>query len=313
MATGGGRQARSIISTICPSRSMAGICSISSSPGTHGRLPRTAAPPARHTWGRPCAASSRAAANVPLSYASVIPGLSSNPARVVPHIAASVCARCCRTSPMLARRRIPSSRGIRLPGKASITSMACARTACWSCLTCRMPAPEVSRPCPTTVCRRRWCRKSSSNAAPTSPCPSTPACAMGALQRPASTARVMRRGDWRFHAARGFLVRLPARSHASSRHCPCRMSIPAASSAPAISCIAQADMLAYLQRIGVLLPDGSVGGNGLASAFVQLSWPWLHTQASNDLPESLESPDGVLAGLIAGSAAQRGIFPLRGR
>ncbi|MDB5274932.1 MAG: hypothetical protein JWO58_3299 [Chitinophagaceae bacterium] len=71
---------------------------------------------------------------------------------------------------------------------------------------------------------------------------------------------------------------------------------------------AQADMLAYLQRIGVLRPDGSVGSSGLASAFVQLSWPWLRTQASNDLPEGLESPDGILAGLIAGNAAQRGTF-----
>ncbi|MDB5801307.1 MAG: hypothetical protein JWL63_2246 [Rhodocyclales bacterium] len=73
---------------------------------------------------------------------------------------------------------------------------------------------------------------------------------------------------------------------------------------------AQADMLAYLQRIGVIRQDGGLGGSdqSVASAFVQLAWPWLHTQASDDLPEGLESPDGVLAGLIAAGAALRGSF-----
>jgi len=73
---------------------------------------------------------------------------------------------------------------------------------------------------------------------------------------------------------------------------------------------AQADMLAYLQRIGVLREDGAIGASasGIASAFVQLAWPWLRTGISDDLPEGLESPDGVLAGLIAASAALRGSF-----
>jgi len=69
-------------------------------------------------------------------------------------------------------------------------------------------------------------------------------------------------------------------------------------------------MLAYLRRIGVLRDDGNVGegDQGAASAFVQLAWPWLRTQASNDLPEGLESPDGALAGLIAAGATLRGAF-----
>jgi hypothetical protein len=73
---------------------------------------------------------------------------------------------------------------------------------------------------------------------------------------------------------------------------------------------AQADMLAYLRRIGVLRDDGSLAGldQGTASAFVQLSWPWLRTQASEDLPEGLEAPDGALAGLIAAGATLRGAF-----
>jgi len=73
---------------------------------------------------------------------------------------------------------------------------------------------------------------------------------------------------------------------------------------------AQADMLAYLRRIGVLRDDGSLGDvdQGMASAFVQVAWPWLRTQASEDLPEGLEAPDGVLAGLIAAGATLRGAF-----
>jgi hypothetical protein len=71
---------------------------------------------------------------------------------------------------------------------------------------------------------------------------------------------------------------------------------------------AQADMLAYLQRVGVLSRDGSVGDSGMSSAFVQLAWPWLRTQASTDLPEALESPDGVMAGLIAAGANLNGSF-----
>jgi phage tail-like protein len=72
---------------------------------------------------------------------------------------------------------------------------------------------------------------------------------------------------------------------------------------------AQGDMLAYLQRIGVLRIDGSAADAGTASAFVQLGWPWLRTQAADlDLPQGLEPPDGVIAGLVAAGATQRGCF-----
>ncbi len=47
---------------------------------------------------------------------------------------------------------------------------------------------------------------------------------------------------------------------------------------------------------------------GVASAFVQLAFPWVRTSASNLLPEGLESPDGVLAGLLARNALMRGSF-----
>lgn len=73
---------------------------------------------------------------------------------------------------------------------------------------------------------------------------------------------------------------------------------------------AQSDLLAYLRRIGVLRADGrGMTGAGASSAFVQLAWPWLATSAAADaLPQSLEPPDGVLAGLIAAGAVLRGTF-----
>lgn len=47
---------------------------------------------------------------------------------------------------------------------------------------------------------------------------------------------------------------------------------------------------------------------GVASAFVQLAFPWVRTAGSNALPERLESPDGVLAGVLARNALMRGSF-----
>lgn len=47
---------------------------------------------------------------------------------------------------------------------------------------------------------------------------------------------------------------------------------------------------------------------GLASSFIQLAYPWLRTTASDALPERLESPDGVLAGVLARNALTRGTF-----
>jgi hypothetical protein len=47
---------------------------------------------------------------------------------------------------------------------------------------------------------------------------------------------------------------------------------------------------------------------GLASAFVQLAYPWVQTPGSTNLPEQLESPDAVLAGVLARNALTRGSF-----
>ncbi len=49
-------------------------------------------------------------------------------------------------------------------------------------------------------------------------------------------------------------------------------------------------------------------GSGIGSAWVQLTYPWLRTQGSGGLPDRLESPDGVLVGMLACNALTRGAF-----
>lgn len=73
---------------------------------------------------------------------------------------------------------------------------------------------------------------------------------------------------------------------------------------------AEADMLGFLRRSGVFEPDGNfvAGDTTLASAFVQLAYPWLCTRAGGDLPEGAEPSDGLLAGLMAANALTRGTF-----
>ncbi|QSA98392.1 hypothetical protein [Methylococcus sp. EFPC2] len=70
---------------------------------------------------------------------------------------------------------------------------------------------------------------------------------------------------------------------------------------------AEADLLEFLRRLGVLETQGSPPGR-TASAFLQLGWPWLHTRRSQDLPALLEPPDGLLAGTLAANALSRGTF-----
>jgi hypothetical protein len=47
---------------------------------------------------------------------------------------------------------------------------------------------------------------------------------------------------------------------------------------------------------------------GMASSFVQLAYPWVRSPGSVRLPEGLEAPDGVLAGVLARNAIIRGTF-----
>lgn len=64
------------------------------------------------------------------------------------------------------------------------------------------------------------------------------------------------------------------------------------------------------------MPENIYGGTdvdppadpGLSTAFLQLAYPWLKTTGSNVLNESLEPPDGALAGILARNALTRGSF-----
>ena len=48
--------------------------------------------------------------------------------------------------------------------------------------------------------------------------------------------------------------------------------------------------------------------DGIGNARLQLAYPWIETAASFDLPEGLQSPEGVLAGMVARTALAEGAF-----
>lgn len=79
---------------------------------------------------------------------------------------------------------------------------------------------------------------------------------------------------------------------------------------PANNSLPGRDLLRYLTR-SVNAPMSAAPNNsrnGIASAFVQLGYPWLQTRGAELLPEGLEPPDAVLAGMLARNALTRGTF-----
>jgi uncharacterized protein len=58
----------------------------------------------------------------------------------------------------------------------------------------------------------------------------------------------------------------------------------------------------------VIPTTGGVPQGNISSSFLQLAYPWLKTSGSGILLESLEAPDGALAGLLARNALTRGTF-----
>ena len=52
----------------------------------------------------------------------------------------------------------------------------------------------------------------------------------------------------------------------------------------------------------------SSGHTSIASAFVQLAYPWLQTDNAWRLPQQLECPEGVMIGMLANNALTRGTF-----
>lgn len=76
---------------------------------------------------------------------------------------------------------------------------------------------------------------------------------------------------------------------------------------PSASSDAAADLLAELVAAGILdRHDSSL--HGVASAYVQLAYPWLGWEGSAGLPEGLEPPDGALVGVLARGTLLHGAF-----
>jgi hypothetical protein len=79
---------------------------------------------------------------------------------------------------------------------------------------------------------------------------------------------------------------------------------------PVAGGVGESGMIRYLASE----PDGFLAHKlfgssyGLGSAFVQIAYPWLRTSGAERLPEGLEPPDGVLAGVLARNALTRGAY-----
>ncbi|GIV76640.1 hypothetical protein [Litorilinea aerophila] len=73
---------------------------------------------------------------------------------------------------------------------------------------------------------------------------------------------------------------------------------------------AERHLLGFLidQGRGPLAHGLDASPTGLASAFLQLAFPWVGTAISASLPEQAEPPDGVLAGILAHNALEQGAF-----
>ncbi len=85
---------------------------------------------------------------------------------------------------------------------------------------------------------------------------------------------------------------------------------------PDLGTPAEQDLLSFLtqgrfRRDGLpltALADPLGATLGLSSAFVQLAYPWVSSPAARNLAQQLENPEGVLVGILARNALQRGTF-----
>lgn len=82
---------------------------------------------------------------------------------------------------------------------------------------------------------------------------------------------------------------------------------------------ASANMLRFMHKKHLLSKDIKKSDNRLcsndtkvyrsiASAFVQLCYPWVRTITSSKIPEALETPEGALVGMLARNTLTRGTF-----
>lgn len=77
---------------------------------------------------------------------------------------------------------------------------------------------------------------------------------------------------------------------------------------PEVDSAADHDLAGFLHESGWLTGRRDLDLTSLASAFVQLVYPWVLTPGSTDLPEQAEPADGVFAGVLARNALTRGAF-----
>ena len=138
--------------------------------------------------------------------------------------------------------------------------------------------------------------------------------------RPAVAAPRLDRAGYRAwaHAVRAVLDKLGApRGPAHRRDIMLIASLPLPSLAlGAVPDRTEAWPLALLDEPGVWLhipgdPPTDVSlfePAAIASARLQLAWPWVETAASGNLPEGVEGGEGVLAGVIARTALAMGAF-----
>lgn len=68
------------------------------------------------------------------------------------------------------------------------------------------------------------------------------------------------------------------------------------------------DYLRTLYRENFLQADIDSNNSSLASAFIQLVYPWLQTRFSQQLPQGIEPGEGALAGALADNALRRGCY-----
>jgi hypothetical protein len=127
-----------------------------------------------------------------------------------------------------------------------------------------------------------------------------------------SVARLFRapRADAAGYAAWARAIRLEADALAETRRGAGlrEVKLVAGVPLPEIDSEADHDLLAFLVAAGWLAGRRDDGASSVATAFVQLAYPWARTPGSAALPEQVEPPEGVLTGLLARNALTRGTF-----
>lgn len=65
---------------------------------------------------------------------------------------------------------------------------------------------------------------------------------------------------------------------------------------------------AEVDPLDALVSEGMLDGDGIATAWVQVAWPWVRGGSTASRPGGVAPADGVLAGMIARGALSRGSF-----